>query len=67
MRKFCLRVTYGTGKTAMVVDTCDLEQAIKLFKEEYAKTLPDTKMYGLPDILEAEIFPLMYQNIYKED
>lgn len=64
-RKFVLKVRYGTGTTALVVDTCDFEQAIKQFKAEYSKSLPDTKMYGLPDILEAELFPLMYQDIYR--
>ena len=38
MRKFCLKVRYGTGTAAMVVNTCDLESALKQFKEEYRPT-----------------------------
>lgn len=66
MRKYVLRVKYGTGKAAMLVDTPDLCDAINIFKKKMSKSIPNTKDYGLPEITQAEIFPLMYESIYEE-
>lgn len=59
-KKFVLRVTYGTGTLNMLTDKFDLIPALQEFVEEYQKSLPDTKMYGLPTILKAELLPLAY-------
>ena len=64
MKKFVLRVTYGTGTLNMLTDKPDLIDALKEFHEEYKKSLPDTKMYGLPTIIKGELLPLAY---YKEE
>ena len=64
MKKFVLRVTYGTGTINMLTDNSDLVEALKEFQEEYKKSLPDTKMYGLPTIIKGELLPLAY---YKEN
>ncbi len=63
-KKFVLRVTYGTGTLNMLTDKPDLIDALKEFYEEYKKSIPDTKMYGLPNIIKGEIYPLAY---YKEE
>jgi hypothetical protein len=60
MRKFVLRVEYGTGKINMLTSNPDLIGALQEFVEEYKKALPDAKMYGLPTITKAEILPLAY-------
>ena len=69
MRKFVLKVKYGTGKAAMLVDTPDLVLAIQQFKDRVGKSIPNTKDYGLPEITKAEIMPIMYDSVYdlKED
>ena len=64
-RKFVLRVWYGTGSAAMVVDTPVLTEAIGIFYREYSKGIPDTKCYGLPEITKAELIPLMYESVYQ--
>lgn len=64
MKKFVLSVEYGTGKACMITECPDLAEALNEFLKEYGRALPDTKMYGLPVILKAEILPLMYR---KED
>ena len=65
MRKFVLRVRYGTGTAAMITDTPSLVEALDRFLVEYKKTLPDTKMYGMPEIIKAEIIPCMYESVYE--
>lgn len=65
MRKFVLRVWYGTGTAAMITDTPSLVEALNRFLAEYKKTLPDTKMYGMPEIIKAEIIPCMYESVYE--
>lgn len=60
MRKFVLRVEYGTGKLNLLTEKCDLIEALQEFMDEYKKALPDGKMYGLPVITKAEILPLAY-------
>lgn len=60
MKKFVLRVEYGTGKINMLTSTPDLIEALQEFMKEYRKALPDAKMYGLPTITKAEILPLAY-------
>jgi hypothetical protein len=60
MKKFVLRVEYGTGKANMLTSNPDLIGALNEFIKEYQKALPDTKMYGLPPITKAELLPLMY-------
>ena len=65
MRKFVLRVWYGTGTAAMITDTPSLVEALNRFLVEYKKTLPDTKMYGMPEIIKAEIIPCMYEPVYE--
>ena len=65
MRKFVLRVWYGTGTAAMITDTPSLVEALDRFLVEYKKTLPDTKMYGMPEIIKAEIIPCMYEPVYE--
>ena len=64
MKKFVLRVTYGTGTLNMLTDKPDLIAALEEFREKYKKSLPDTKMYALPDIIAGELLPLAY---YKEN
>ena len=59
-RKYVLAVEYGTGKMNVVTMQPDLILALQEFAEEYKKALPDTKMYGLPNILKAELLPLAY-------
>lgn len=67
MKKFILLVKYGTGKAAMLTETPDLVKAIMEFKHEYMKGIPDTKEYGMPEILKAELVPVMYSSIYKDE
>jgi hypothetical protein len=64
MRKFVLLVKYGCGKAAMLTDTPELIKAIMEFKHQYMKGMPDTKMYGMPEIIKAELLPIMYDSIY---
>lgn len=59
--KFVLRVKYGTGSANFPTNEPDLIKALKEFKLEYGKKIPDTKMYGMPEILSAELQPLMYR------
>ena len=65
--RFVLRVQYGTGSVFMPTNEPDLIKAIEEFKEERTKGIPDTKMYGLPDITAAELFPLMYRSRSDEE
>lgn len=67
MRKFVLLVKYGTGKAAMIVDTPDLIKAVMEFKHRHMKGVPDTKEYGMPEILKAEIIPVMYDSVYEKE
>lgn len=60
MRKFVLCVEYGTGKASMITSSPDLLQALQEFIDEHKKVFPDTKMYGMPFIQKAELYPLMY-------
>lgn len=64
-KKFVLRVWYGTGTAAMITDTPFLGEAIDRFLLQYKKGIPDTKMYGLPEITKAELIPCMYESIYE--
>ena len=59
-KKFILMVEYGTGRANVITDKPNLIDALQEFIREYAKVLPDTKMYGLPIISKAELLPLMY-------
>ena len=59
-KKYVLYVEYGTGKVGMITSSPDITTALQEFLEEYGKALPDTKMYGLPNILKAEIIPIVY-------
>lgn len=59
-RKYVLAVEYGTGKMNIITEQPDLIAALQEFAEAYKKALPDTKMYGLPPILKAELLPLVY-------
>ena len=61
MKKFVLCVEYGTGKASMLTGSPDLLQALQEFVEEHKKVFPDTKMYGMPFIQKAELYPLMYR------
>lgn len=67
MRKFILIVKYGTGKAAMLVNTPDLSIAIDRFRAEYIKGLPNTKDCGMPQIISAEILPLLYESTYESE
>ena len=62
MKKFVLRVCYGTGNAALIVNTPDIVEAIQIFKQQYCASLPECKEYGLPDIIKAELIPLLYDN-----
>ena len=64
-KKYVLTVEYGTGKISMLTATNDIVEALKEFLNEYSKALPDTKMYGLPTIIKAEITVLKYNSNYK--
>lgn len=66
MRKFILIVTYGTGKVAMLVDTPDMVSAIKQFEDKMSAGLPNTKDCGMPQIISAEILPVLHESTYKE-
>lgn len=59
-KKFVLKIKYGTGTAYLIVDTPDLCEAVKIFKQEYNKAIPDMKCYGIPDIISAEIHPVMF-------
>ena len=65
MKKFILCVEYGTGKAGMIVNTPDITEALQEFLKECRKSLPDTKDVGLPTIIKAEIFPLIYESRYE--
>jgi hypothetical protein len=60
MRKFVLRVEYGTGGVNMLTTKPDLVEALNEFLEEYRKALPDSKIDGMPTITKVELLPLMY-------
>ena len=60
MRKFILCVKYGTGKASMITESPDLMVALQEFIEKHKEVFPDTKMYGMPFIQKAEIYPLIY-------
>lgn len=61
MKKFVLIVQYGTGSMCMLTDTPDILEATKQFKENYMKCVyGDSKSSMQPDILKAEILPLVY-------
>ena len=62
--KYVLTVEYGTGKMSIITKQPDLILALQEFAKEYKRALPDTKMYGLPTILKAELLPLAY---FKEE
>ena len=59
-KKYVLNVEYGTGKVGMITSSPDITEALKEFLDEYGKGLPDTKMYGLPNIIKAEILPVVF-------
>lgn len=63
MKKYILRVTYGTGSLNMLTEKPDLIEALQEFYEAYKNSMPDTKMYGLPSITKGELLPI---NFYKE-
>lgn len=65
-RKFVLLVEYGTGKAAMVTRTPELINAIMEFRHRYLKRFPETKEYGMPEIIKAELIPVMYDCVYEE-
>ena len=67
LRKYVLTVEYGTGKMNVLTEQPDLILALQEFVREYEKALPDAKMYGLPNILKAELLPLAYFKEKKED
>ena len=60
LRKYVLIVEYGTGRMNILTEQPDLVLALQEFAEEYQRALPDTKMYGLPNISKAELLPLAY-------
>lgn len=60
MKKFVLCVEYGTGKASILTESPDLLLALQEFVKEHQKVFPDTKMYGIPFIQKAELYPLMY-------
>lgn len=66
MKKFVLIVEYGTGRAAMLVDTPDINVALKRFADERMKGMPQTKDFGLPLIKSAEILPVLYDSVYKD-
>ena len=67
MKKFVLCVEYGTGKASMLTESPDLLEALQEFVEEHKKVFPDTKMYGMPFIQKAELYPLMYKKDIEND
>ena len=58
-KEYVLRVEYGTGKANMITECPELIDALKEFLDEYGKGIPNSKMYGLPRIISAELLPLM--------
>ena len=65
-KKYVLTVEYGTGKVGMITSSPDITIALQEFLEEYGKGLPDTKMYGLPSIIKAEILPIVFNRVAGE-
>lgn len=65
-KKFVLIVKYGSGKAAMLTNTPNLTEAIKQFETEYNKMMPPTKCYGLPEIIKAELVPVLYESVYEK-
>lgn len=65
-KKFVLLVEYGTGRAAMITHTPELINAIMEFKHRYLKKFPETKEYGMPEIVGAELIPIMYDSVYEE-
>lgn len=60
MKKFVLCVEYGTGKASMLTESPDLLIALKEFVEQHKSAFPESKMYGMPFIQKAELYPLLY-------
>ena len=61
---FILKVEYGTGEAYMLVPTPDLISAVELFKKRYKESIPETKEFGMPEIVSAEVHPILYSSIY---
>ena len=62
-KKFVLCVEYGMGKSGMIVETPDITEALQLFLNKCRESLPDSKDIGLPNILRAEILPIIYSEV----
>lgn len=60
MKKFVLCVEYGTGKASMLTESPDLLTALEEFVKEHKSAFPESKMYGMPFIQKAELYPLLY-------
>ena len=63
---FILKIQYGTGEAYMLVPTPDIIKAVELFKKKYKESIPDTKEFGMPEIVSAEVHPILYSSIYDE-
>jgi hypothetical protein len=67
MREFALIVEYGTGKAAMLTQSCDIRIALGEFYKELEKMLPKHayKDFTLPTVISCELLSVDY-NTYKE-
>lgn len=66
-KRFILCVEYGTGKSGMIVNTPDLYEALEKFLKKCKQSLPDSKDFGLPCILKAEILPIIYESEFDDE
>lgn len=64
---FVLIVKYGTGKVCTLVDTPDLYEALECFKQKMQSSYGLDKGNMLPNIISAEILPLLYESVYNKD
>lgn len=60
MKKFVLKIEHSNGSYALLVNTPDLVSALQLFQKLYRENQPDSKEYGFPTILKAELLPISY-------
>ena len=60
MKKFTLIVSYESGRVSMLTDTPDLTTALQQFNNKLRVVYGDDKGSMLPNVIKAEILPLVY-------
>lgn len=63
MKKFTLIVSYESGRVSMLTDTPDLVTALQQFNNKLRVVYGDDKGSMLPNVIKAEILPLVYTEI----